>query len=166
MILLVLMRHILLVIRLDIPTVALIVLHMIWPYGQKLKSRFWWIMLSVGLLRQIFYHVQAVLKTVLILKMFFSNVTHQVRRAWRSSLDLFRVFVRTLCCVLQTKIMDQLANWDHVLFSLFGFTNRCRKQCFHSSCSFIHRHWFVSIRWVKWKRRHIDGQKKWYMGFS
>ena len=155
---LVILMHNLPVIRLDIPTASLLLnLHMIWPNGQNQKSPFWWIMLSVTLLRQIFYHVQAVLKTVLILKMFFSNVTHQVRRAWRSSFDLFRVFARTLCCVLQTKIMDQLANWDHVLFSLFGFTNRCGKQCFHSSSGSIHGHWSVSNRWVKWKRRHING---------
>ena len=57
----------------------------------------------------------------------------------------------------RVKIADQLANWDHVLFSLFGFTNRCGKQCFHSSSGSIHRHWSVSNRWVKWKRRYIDG---------
>ena len=153
MMILVLLMQNLPVIRLDIPTASLLLnLHMIWPNGRNLKYRFWWIMLSVTLLRQIFYHVQAVLKTVTILKMFFSNVTHQVRRAWHSSLDLCR-----LLRFAEKKITDQLANLDRKLFSLFGFTNRCRKQCFHSSCSFIHRHWFVSIRWVKWKRRHIDG---------
>ena len=166
LLILVLLMHNLPVIRLGIPTAGL--LNTTIPIGRNLKSRFWWIMLSVGLLRQISYHVQAVLKIVTILQMFFSHVIHQVRRACRSSRDLSWFLFGLHVAFYRLKMTDQFENWDNALFShsLFDLTNRCRKQCVHSSCSFIHRHWSVSIRWVKWKRRHIDGQKKWCMGFS
>ena len=164
---LILLMHNLPVIRLDIPMVALSE-HIIIPIGRNLKFRFWWMMLNVNLLRQIFYHVQAKLKTVAIMKMFFLHVIHQVRRAFRSSRYLSWILFGLHVAFKGLKMTDQVANWDNLLFShsLFDFTKRSRKQCFHSSRSFIHRHWSVSIRWVKWKRRHIDGQKKWYMGFS
>ena len=103
-----------LVILLDIPA-ALFKQYLWHPDGPPMKSRFGWIMCSVSLLRQIFYHVRAMLEAVLIAKMFFSHVLHQVRRVIFSrflagfdvSFYRLRLFISQIVCLLNHKPISQ-----------------------------------------------------------
>ena len=69
-------------------------------------------MLSVGLLRQIFYHVQAVLKTVHIVKMFFSHAFHQVRH--HVSFISCCYFINTYCIFI-----SEYLTWGNFFYKIY-----------------------------------------------